>query len=674
MDPKRFTRRLIALGAAMFLCALVFVVTLFDAQIVNGDDYLDKSIRTNAKTETVNASRGILTDRNGKVLVSNRAVYTLNFDSSLVSSDELNDALLRVIGLMNAQGVEIKDALPLARTSPYAYDTANGSAKTLVKYLVSLKWINEKNVGDDGLPTTLTGSALYLKLRSEYGIDETLPNSTVRTLIGLRYSLASAKMNGSTTFEFASDVDVSLISLIKDGNYAGVQVDTSSVRVYETDYAAHVLGYTGSIQDWDDYKDKDGYTLASTVGISGVESAFEEYLHGNAGKRLVTFDNDSGKITGELYSVEPKPGSTVALTIDIDFQAQVEEALKNTVSSMTKSDGIDRGAAVAVVQVGTGDVLALASYPTYSLSTFRQDLAELSTDPLQPMWNRATQGKYAPGSTLKPLTAIAALESGATTVREKIYDSGKWTYPGYSASYTYCWKRSGHGSLNVRGAIMNSCNYFFAEMGYRMGLDTLNEYYSALGLGEPTGIEIGEKTGRQATNEGGSNQAPWAAYGQADQLYTPLQLANYIATLVSGGQHCPAHLLKSVKSYDNSEIIATGDTTPLNTLNISDSTLQAVKKGMYGYTQPGGMVYSYFKDCIVSAGAKTGTAQLGGGLKNNGVFVAFAPYDDPEIAIALVLEKGDAGAALATTAVDIINAYFDREDTASILPENQLIP
>ncbi len=309
MDSKRFTRRLVALGAAMFFCALVFVVTLFDAQIVNGDDYLAQSIRTNAKSETVKASRGVITDRNGKVLVSNRAVYTLNFDSSLVSSDELNDALLRVIELMNAQGVEIKDTLPLARDlAPTPTTPRTGSAKTLVKYLVSLKWIDEKNVGDDGLPTTLTGSVLYLKLRSEYGIDETLPTGTVRTLIGLRYSLASAKMNGSTTFEFASDVDVSLISLIKDGNYAGVQVDTSSVRVYETDYAAHVLGYTGSIQDWDDYKDKNGYTLASTVGISGVENAFEDYLHGSDGKRLVTFDNDSGKITGELYSVEPKPG------------------------------------------------------------------------------------------------------------------------------------------------------------------------------------------------------------------------------------------------------------------------------------------------------------------------------------------------------------------------------
>ncbi|MEI3383435.1 MAG: penicillin-binding transpeptidase domain-containing protein [Dysosmobacter sp.] len=240
--------------------------------------------------------------------------------------------------------------------------------------------------------------------------------------------------------------------------------------------------------------------------------------------------------------------------------------------------------------------------------------------------------------------------------------------------YLKCWKRSGHGKVNATTAITNSCNYYFAEMGYRMGLDTLNEYYSALGLGEPTGIEIGEKHRPSGHQRGRQQSGSLGGLRSGNQLYTPLQLANYIATLVSGGQHCPAHLLKSVKSYDNSEIIATGDTTPLNTLSISDSTLQAVKKGMYGYTQHGGMVYSYFKDCIVSAGAKTGTAQLGGGLKNNGVFVAFAPYDDPEIAVALVLEKADAGAVLATTAVDIINAYFDREDTASILPENQLIP
>ena len=672
MDPKRFNRRLIALGAVVFLCALVFVVTMFDAQILNGDDYLAKSIRTNAKVETVKGTRGVITDRNGKVLVSNRAVYTLNFDSSLVSSDELNDALLRLIDLMNAQGVEIQDTLPLSQSVPFAYDTTDGGAKALVKYLVSLKWMDEDDVDESGLPASITGPSLYLRLRSEYGVDASLPAATARTLVGLRYSLAVAKLNGSSVFEFASDVDVALISIIKDGNYLGVQVDTSSVRVYETDYAAHVLGYTGSIQDWDDYKDKDGYTLASIVGISGAESAFEEYLHGDAGKRLVTYDNDSGKITGELYSVEPKPGSTVALTIDIDFQAQVEEALKNTVSSMTKSDGIDRGAAVAVVQVGTGDVLALASYPTYSLSTFRSDIAALTSDTMQPMWNRATQGTYAPGSTLKPLTAIAALESGATTVREKLYDSGKWTYPGYSASYTYCWKRSGHGSLNVRGAITNSCNYYFAEMGYRMGMETLRKYYADFGLGSPTGIEIGDAAGLLPSQNEGENLAPWAAFGQANQLYTPIQLANYMATLC-GGDRYATHLLKNVRESGTGALEYVYDADPVQTIEMSEENLSAVLAGMHDLATDGA-VSSYFKDCIVDAAAKTGTIQTGDTKNNNGAFVCFAPYDDPQIAVAIVIEKGGTGAALASTAVQVLNAYFSNASAnTTVTGENTLL-
>ena len=640
MDPKRFTRRLIALGAAMFLVALVFVVTLFDAQIVHGDDYLAKSIRTNAKVETVKGTRGVITDRNGKVLVSNRAVYTLNFDLSLVSSDELNDALLRLIELMNAQGVEIRDILPLSQEAPYVYDTAKGGVRALVKYLVSLKWMDEKNVDEDGLPTSITGPALYLRLCSEYGVSEALPDDTARTLVGLRYALASARLNGSTVFEFASDVDVALISLIKDGSYAGVQVDTSSVRVYETDYAAHVLGYTGSIEDWDDYKDKDGYTLASIVGKSGAESAFEEYLHGSDGKRLVTF-NDSGKVTGELYSVEPKPGSTVALTIDIDFQEDVEQALESTVTAMTKADGIDRGAAVAVVQVGTGDVLALASYPTYSLSTFRDE--------------------------------IAALESGATTVREKLYDSGKWVYPGYSASYTYCWKRSGHGSLNVRGAIMNSCNYYFAEMGYRMGMDTLRKYYADFGLGSPTGIEIGDAAGRLPSQNEGENLAPWAAFGQANQLYTPLQLANYIATLSGGGDRYTTHLLKNVRESGTGALEYVYDAEPVQTIEMSEENLSAVLAGMHDLATDGA-VSSYFKDCIVDAAAKTGTVQTGDTKNNNGAFVCFAPYDDPQIAVAIVIEKGGTGAALASTAVQVLNAYFSNAAAnTTVTGENTLL-
>ena len=673
MDPKRFTRRLVALGAAIFLVALVFVVTMFDAQIIHGDDYLAQSVRANAKVETVKGTRGIITDRNGKVLVSNRAVYTLNFDSSLVAHDELNDALLRLIDLMNAQGVEIQDTIPLSQNVPFAYDTTDGGAKALVKYLVSLKWMDEDDVDENGLPAGITGPSLYLRLRSEYGVDASLPAATARTLVGLRYSLAVAKLNGSSVFEFASDVDVALISIIKDGNYLGAQVDTSSVRVYETDYAAHVLGYTGSIQDWDDYKDKDGYTLASTVGISGVENAFEDYLHGSDGKRLVTFDNDSGKITGELYSVEPKPGSTVALTIDIDFQEDVEQSLERTVGAMTKADGIERGAAVAVVQVGTGDVLALASYPTYSLSTFRENISELSNDSMRPMWNRATQGKYAPGSTLKPLTAIAALESGVTTVREKIYDSGKWVYPGYSASYTYCWKRSGHGALNVRGAITNSCNYYFAEMGYRMGMDTLRKYYADFGLGAPTGIEIGDTAGRLPSQNEGENLAPWAAFGQANQEYSPLQLANYIATLCGGGDRYATHLLKNVRSSGSGALEYVYDAEPVERVEMSSENLSAVLAGMHDLATDGA-VSQYFKDCIVDAAAKTGTVQTGDTKNNNGAFVCFAPYDDPQIAVAIVIEKGGSGAALASTAVQVLNAYFSNTSASSaITGENTLL-
>lgn len=717
--PSQLTR--FRVMAAMALAVLaIYLVVLFNTQVVHHEEYLAKSIQTITRMENVEASRGIITDRSGRTLVTNQSTYSLTFDASLLKPGEnQNDAILRLVTLCRDQGVAWEDNLPLSLdgAAHFTVDTLTDTQKSrFFSYLRDLKPTREllaayvrqhpellkppkegetaldpatakdtellKQTNSAALTNSLllnagvTPAKLFDWMREDMKLSDDYSDSDARLILGVRYELKLRKLGANNNaYVLAQNVDVAFCSLISDGQFQGAKIIRSSARQYATTYAAHILGTVGRIPDYtDEWKDR-GYLMDDTVGLSGAEAAFEDYLRGTDGKRMISVNSD-GKITGEYYSVEPRSGYTVELTIDLDLQQSVEDALASAVESLNAKDGLDsRGAAAAVVKVGTGEILSLASYPTFDLSTWRQDYAELSSDPATPMLNRAASSAYAPGSTLKPATAVAALESGATTPSETLFDTGYWKYPSTTWNGgTWCWKHSGHGKVNATTAITNSCNYYFAEMGYRMGLDTLNEYYSALGLGEPTGIEIGEKTGRQATNEGGSNQAPWAAYGQADQLYTPLQLANYIATLVSGGQHCPAHLLKSVKSYDNSEIIATGDTTPLNTLNISDSTLQAVKKGMYGYTQPGGMVYSYFKDCIVSAGAKTGTAQLGGGLKNNGVFVAFAPYDDPEIAIALVLEKGDAGAALATTAVDIINAYFDREDTASILPENQLIP
>ena len=717
--PSQLTR--FRVMAAMALAVLaIYLVVLFNTQVVHHEEYLAKSIQTITRMENVEASRGIITDRSGRTLVTNQSTYSLTFDASLLKPGEnQNDAILRLVTLCRDQGVAWEDNLPLSLdgAAHFTIDTLTDTQKSrFFSYLRDLKPTREllaayvrqhpellkppkegetaldpatakdtellKQTNSAALTNSLllnagvTPAKLFNWMREDMKLSGDYSDSDARLILGVRYELKLRKLGANNNaYVLAQNVDVAFCSLISDGQFQGAKIIRSSARQYATTYAAHILGTVGGISDYTDDLKERGYRMDDTIGLSGVEAAFEDYLRGTDGKRMISVNSD-GKITGEYYSVEPRSGYTVELTVDLKLQQAVEDTLAVKVAQLNQKDHLDsRGAAAAVVKVGTGEILSLASYPTFDLSTWRQDYAELSSDPATPMLNRAASSAYAPGSTLKPATAVAALESGATTPSETLFDTGYWKYPSTTWNGgTWCWKHSGHGKVNATTAITNSCNYYFAEMGYRMGLDTLNEYYSALGLGEPTGIEIGEKTGRQATNEGGSNQAPWAAYGQADQLYTPLQLANYIATLVSGGQHCPAHLLKSVKSYDNSEIIATGDTTPLNTLNISDSTLQAVKKGMYGYTQPGGMVYSYFKDCIVSAGAKTGTAQLGGGLKNNGVFVAFAPYDDPEIAIALVLEKGDAGAALASTAVTILNSYFSRESTGSVLSDNELIP
>ena len=717
--PSQLTR--FRVMAAMALAVLaIYLVVLFNTQVVHHEEYLAKSIQTITRMENVEASRGIITDRSGRTLVTNQSTYSLTFDASLLKPGEnQNDAIFRLVTLCRDQGVAWEDNLPLSLdgAAHFTVDTLTDTQKSrFFSYLRDLKPTREllaayvrqhpellkppkegetaldpatakdtellKQTNSAALTNSLllnagvTPAKLFDWMREDMKLSDDYSDSDARLILGVRYELKLRKLGANNNaYVLAQNVDVAFCSLISDGQFQGAKIIRSSARQYTTTYAAHILGTVGGISDYTDDLKERGYRMDDTIGLSGVEAAFEDYLRGADGKRMISVNSD-GKVTGEYYSVEPRSGYTVELTVDLKLQQAVEDTLAAKVAQLNQKDGLDsRGAAAAVIKVGTGEILALASCPTYDLSTWRKDYAELRADPAKPL----TQPRHL--QPLRPrLHPEARYRCGGAGIRCHHHHRRPFSTPATGStpvplgkSNTNCWKRSGHGKMNVTSAITNSCNTYFMEMGYRMGLDTLNEYYSALGLGEPTGIEIGESTGRQAVNESGQDQAPWAAFGQANQEYTPLQLANYIATLVSGGKHYPAHLLKNVKSYDNSEIIATGDTEPLNTLNISDSTLQAVKKGMLGYTTNGGSVAGPFQNCVVSAGAKTGTAQIGGSMKN-GVFVAFAPYDEPEIAVALVLEKADAGAVLATTAVDIINAYFDREDTASILPENQLIP
>ena len=513
-----------------------------------------------------------------------------------------------------------------------------------------------------------------------------------RTIAGILYELYyRARINSWPPYTFATDVSIDFITRVKELSLSGVEIETSSVRKYNTQYAAHLLGYTGAItsETWPTYKEKGGYTMNDYVGITGAESAFESYLKGTSGTRAIE-RNENGKIissqwltdteTGE--SLAPQPGQNVFLTIDIDLQEQVENILASGVAGLKSTE--TEGAACVVLDVNSGDILASASYPTYSLSTFSQDYKQLSEDPLKPLLNRAFQGLYPPGSTFKMITAIGALEEGIVEPYTKIRDEGRYKY--WSSPQPACWiyNQGGgtHGLQNVSDAIKNSCNYYFYEVGRLLGIERLDQYAAMFGLGQKTGVELTESAGVVASPEfteslGGTwyeGNILSVAIGQESTQVTPLQLANYIATLVNGGTRYSTHLLKTVKSNDFSEVTYNYEPQVVSQIEIQEENLEAVKKGMLELTTSGS-VSSAFANVPVQVGAKTGSAQVSAQTNSNAVFVCFAPYDDPQIAVAIAVEHGGSGSELGQIAAQIVTAYFSVQgEQCTIIPENTLVP
>lgn len=732
-DSKRFYRRATILLAIFAACLLHFTALLYDAQVVHHEDYLTQSETQVTSSQTVETFRGNIVDCNGQVLASNREIYALTFDAGQVPAQEntpqsvtLANAILRLLRACQDEGVTWTDNLPITQTPPFNYTTSTLSSTQLGyfrRYLVSREWSDTELTAEqpnpmmsrslqtklDSMGGILPARTLLELMREDFGIDKDVPEeeqmtmAEARLVLGILYELELRQLDPNfyvPPYVLAEDVSGAFISLLKDGRFGGVVVSSQSVREYHTDYAAHILGRTGHFDSreelnrfnasWQAAKDAGEetssappYDFEDIVGKNGIELAFEDYLRGKDGTRLIT-SNVDGKITSELYSTQPEPGGTVALTLDIDYQAQVEELLAQAVQEMNKKDGSDsRGAAAAVVSVADSSIRALATYPSFSQRTYVQDREEKEQDPGRPFFNRAVQGAYAPGSTFKPCSAVAALESGIITPSTKILTKGKYRY--YKGYQPACWIYNqyggSHGSINVSQALYHSCNYFFYEVGRLMGIKTLESYAAAFGLGQPTGIEISETTGiLDGPDHRAESGAFWmdgdtlqCAIGQGENLFTPLQLANYIATLVRGGVRYETHLLDSVTSYDGSKILVDYEPVLADTVDMSDETLAAVRKGM-GDLVAKGSVARYFKNCIVSAGAKTGSTQTGNSVAN-GVFVCFAPFEEPEIAVAIVIEQGGSGAALASTCVDIVNAYFTPSDTGSVfIPEGTMLP
>ena len=700
MEKKQFHRR--GLGMLLLLAVILFGLgsSLYDAQMIHGAEYLARSQNSIAETQTVEAARGDILDRYGRVLVSNRVTYQVALNTDAMEKNR-NDILLALIRIARDAGVEWEDTLPITAQPPFRYTTdtpfqypttdEEGSPTTsltrLGRLAVKMKWIDDPTAdGAQGAPLP-TAEELLEKMRESFQLE--LEGADMRAVAGVLYELYYRSMvNSWPPYVFAEGVDIDFISKVKEQGLSGVEIEAATVRTYNTEYAAHLLGRVGAIENWDAYKDLDldgdgtpDYEMDDTVGKEGAELAFESYLRGTAGVREVE-RNTSGKVVSEKWTTAPQPGDNVVLTIDIDLQKQVEDILSQAIPQLASED--TEGAACVVMDVNRAEVLASASYPSYHLATYSADLAENSADPLKPFLNRAFQGVYAPGSTFKMVTAVAGLESGIIEPDTEIMDTGVYTY--YQDDGPQCWYwrqyRRKHGLVNVSEALEVSCNVFFFDVGRRVGIQGLQEFAAKFGLGEPTGIELYEETGVMAGPEYTQSMGQtWyegstlsVAIGQESSQFTPLQLANYIATLVNGGTRYSAHLLKEDKSSDFSQVLYTYEPEVLDSIDIQPENLDAVKAGMLALTTGKGSLARYFQDLPVQVGAKTGSAQVNAETESNAVFVCFAPYDDPQIAISLVVEKGGSGSTLASIAADILRYYFSAEESREeTLTENTLI-
>lgn len=656
---------------------------LYDLQIIKGDQY-NEVANTRLTTNIVEkAPRGEILDKYGTKLVSNKVGYSVVMQKTEMNDMELNDVIKNVIDVLYSNQCDYYDNLPIS-FAPYSFqfedENEDGSTEDEKK-----SWFEDKKSSD--ITENMSADEIMAVYKNAYHVSDNYSTDEQRRIIGIRYAAETSGLSQTRMFTIAEDISVDAVTQIKErqSELKGISVINDYVREYNIPgFATHILGRTGRINAKEYETNKDlGYGYNDIIGKQGIEQWGEQYLRGTDGTTGTTKEVGGKEIT-VLKDTPPVPGDYIVLTIDSDLQKVVEESLEKTIQNIRASggvkakDGADCNAGAAVVlDIKTGDTLAIASYPTYDMSRFDEDYSQLLQDEAKPMWNRAVSGQYSPGSTFKPLTAIAAIESGNLTTNEIIEDKGVYKfYEGYQPT---CWiwneYHMTHGKQNVSAAIENSCNYFFYEAGRRMGIDTLDEYAKKFGLGEKTGIELNEEeTGHMASPEykkqvvSNITSQDWyggdtlqAAIGQSYSLFTPIQLANYAATIANGGTKHKVNLVKSIRSSVDGSVVKEFNPEVVEHLNIDENTLNAVKQGMKRVVDEGS-ASEIFVNYGIQVGGKTGTAQLGEG-SNNAVFIAYAPFDDPQIAVSVVLEHGVRGTNAAQVAKDIFDKYFNLNST-----------
>lgn len=702
MERMTRLRARILLGLFAFIMVL-YAMRLFNLQIISTDGNTDNTTYYTTVT-TVRAARGDILDRNGKVLVGNRASYDLVFNHFVIkSADNRNEYLYTLLKKCEELGVEHQDHLPVTMTRPFEY--------TLSDYSTAWQGYYQNYMSDRSWDPDVTAPLLIEKMRTLYAIPEEWTEEEARAVIGLRYEFDLRGVTKLPSYVFISDVDSENLAAILELNTPGLMVESSTVREYHTTYGAHILGYMGAMTDaeWQENQ-KLGYSMDAEVGKSGFEQAFETYLHGIDGQRLDKVTKE-GTIVSQQYleGKEPVAGNNVETTIDIDLQKVAEDALAERMKELTdpnintggEGEGIDaQGAAVVVMKVKTGEILACASYPTFNLATMKEDWDAINSDDLKPLFNRAFGATYAPGSTYKMCTLVAAMENVDSTGTpiyspgETIYDTGVFSHDDFPDFHPTCLFYSSsygsHGDLTAQDALKVSCNLFFYELGYRMTIEMMDETAKGFGLGEPTGIELTEKVGWRANRESkkasykNSADVAWnggdrvlCAIGQSENRFTPLQLAVYTCTLANQGTRYRATFLNRVTSSDYRTLVYSNSPEVVSKMNISDTTYNTYVDGMRRVvTMIGGTAINCFggpKDedntqwpSKITVCAKTGTAQHSSGGSDHGVFVCFAPMDDPQVAIAIFGEKTAHGSSMAPVAEPILKAYFEMVDASEV--------
>ena len=650
-----------------------YVYRLIQLQVVN-----PRKTSSGAGTYTydirVTAARGEILDRNGNVLVTNRASYNLIISGyALFNSDNPNESLRQLASLCRELKIDYTDHLPVTKRKPYEYETASYS-DTWNNYFRSFLRQNDWD-------SDVSAAQLIKLMRSRFRIPNDWSDEDVRDVLGLRYELDLRNYSTLPIYTLLSDVDAAQLAELMELNVPGMQVQASTVREYNTSYAAHILGRTAAMspEEWEIYKEK-GYSMDAFVGKDGLERAFEEELHGTDGILRTTVDR-AGNIISQYYAVEPKAGSNIETTLDINYQRTAEDALEDYVLKLrqtgvgAREEGKDaEGAACVVLDVKTGAVLASASYPSYNPATFSRDYLDLVNDRYSPMFNRALMQAYPPGSIYKMSTSIAALNDGVISHLTTVEDRGVYDYYEDFQPACYLWTSSKqtHGIINCTQALMVSCNYFFYEVGRLTGWQRMDKTAKALGLGEPTGVELSETKGWRANPETKRELYSDPAYqaftdgdiiamaiGQSENRFSPLQMAVYTAALANRGVRYKATFLNRIISADYQDLLYELKPTVAARLEITDEAYQVYTEGMRAaVADRNGTANKTLGSYPVPVCAKTGTAEHGAGGSDNASLVCYAPADDPQIAIAIYVEKGAQGGSLGNVARPIFDAYF----------------